>query len=286
MTGMKVVVTGANGQLGQALLRAVGDCADHVFSFLGKEELDITDGAAVKEALRGAAVVINCAAYTNVEAAEDDKLAADAVNTTGAANLALSAARENALLIHISTDYVFGAEANTPISEDALPHPLNAYGHSKWEGEKAIIGSGCRYIIIRTGWLFSLDGKNFVKTMLRLLAANTELRIVSDQVGTPTFADDLAAVILGIINEPSPTEGIYNYSNEGVCSWYDFAVAIAQLSGSSCAVYPCLSSEYTSKAARPPFSVLDKTKIKTTYNLTISHWNAALQRCMQNYRPE
>lgn len=280
------MVTGANGQLGQALQRAVGACSDHVFSFFGKEELDITDNAAVGEALRDADVVINCAAYTNVEAAEDNKLAAEAVNATGAANLALAAARENALLIHISTDYVFGSDANTPITEGSRPHPLNAYGYSKWEGEKAIIDSGCRYIIIRTGWLFSLDGKNFVKTMLRLLAANTELRIVSDQIGTPTYAGDLSTVILRIVNEAHPKEGIYNYSNEGVCSWYDFAVAIARLSGSSCAVYPCRSSEYTSKAARPSFSVLDKTKIKTTFNLTIPHWHSALQRCMQNYRPE
>lgn len=283
---MKVLVTGADGQLGQALQRAAGKCVDHVFSFVGKKELDITDAAAVSLAVQGFDIIVNCAAYTNVETAEDDEVAAAAVNTTGSANLAQASAGENALLIHISTDYVYGAGENTPISEDSLPHPLNAYGHSKWEGEKAIIGSGCRYIIIRTGWLFSLDGKNFVKTMLRLLAANKELRIVSDQVGTPTFADDLATVILGIIDEPSPTEGIYNYSNEGVCSWYDFALAIAELSGSNSSILPCRSSEYICKAARPPFSVLDKTKIKTTYNLTIPHWYAALQRCMQNYRSE
>lgn len=281
---MKVVVTGADGQLGQALRRVAGDCCSHAFSFLGKRDLDITDNAAVRKAVQGFNVVVNCAAYTNVEAAEDDKLAAGAVNTTGAANLAQAAACENALLIHISTDYIFGAETNTPISEEALPSPLNAYGHSKWEGEKAIIGSGCRHIIIRTGWLFSLDGKNFVKTMLRLLSVNKELRIVSDQIGTPTYADDLAAVVLGIINEPSPTEGIYNYSNEGVCSWYDFALAIAHLSESNCSVQPCRSSEYICKAARPTFSVLDKTKIKKTFNVVIPHWYAALQRCMQNYR--
>ena len=283
---MKVLVTGADGQLGQALKRAAGECVDHVFSFVGKKELDITDAAAVSLAVQGFDIVVNCAAYTNVEAAEDDEVSAAAVNTTGTANLAQAAAGENALLIHISTDYVYGAGENTPISEDSLPQPLNVYGRSKWNGEKAVVAGGGRFIIIRTGWLFSLDGKNFVKTMLRLLAANKELRIVSDQVGTPTFADDLATIILGIIDEPSPTEGIYNYSNEGVCSWYDFALAIAELSGSNSSILPCRSSEYICKAARPPFSVLDKTKIKTTYNLTIPHWYAALQRCMQNYRPE
>lgn len=283
---MKVLVTGADGQLGQALQRAAGECVDHVFSFVGKKELDITDAAAVSLAVQGFDIVVNCAAYTNVEAAEDDEVSAAAVNTTGTANLAQAAAGENALLIHISTDYVYGAGENTPISEDSLPQPLNVYGRSKWNGEKAVVAGGGRFIIIRTGWLFSLDGKNFVKTMLRLLAANKELRIVSDQVGTPTFADDLATIILGIIDEPSPTEGIYNYSNEGVCSWYDFALAIAELSGSNSSILPCRSSEYICKAARPPFSVLDKTKIKTTYNLTIPHWYAALQRCMQNYRPE
>lgn len=283
---MKVLVTGADGQLGQALQRAAGGCVDHVFSFAGKKELDITDAAAVSLAVQGFDIIVNCAAYTNVEAAEDDEVSAAAVNTTGIANLAQAAAGENALLIHISTDYVYGAGENTPISEDSLPQPLNVYGRSKWNGEKAVVAGGGRFIIIRTGWLFSFDGKNFVKTMLRLLAANKELRIVSDQVGTPTFADDLATVILGIIDEPSPTEGIYNYSNEGVCSWYDFALAIAELSGSNSSILPCRSSEYICKAARPPFSVLDKTKIKTTYNLTIPHWYAALQRCMQNYRPE
>lgn len=283
---MKVLVTGADGQLGQALQRAVGGCVDHVFSFVGKNELDITDAAAVSPAVRGFDVVINCAAYTNVEAAEDDEASAVAVNTTGVANLAQAVAGENALLVHISTDYIYGAGENTPISETSIPQPLNVYGLSKWNGEKAVEDGGCRFIIIRTGWLFSLHGKNFVKTMLRLLAANTELRIVSDQIGSPTYAADLASAILRIINESHPKEGIYNYSNEGVCSWYDFALAIANLSGSNCSIRPCRSSEYICKAARPPFSVLDKTKIKTTFNLTIPHWYSALRRCMQDYRPE
>lgn len=283
---MKVVVTGADGQLGQALRRVAGSCRDHTFSFLGKGELDISDAESVRKNVSGSDIVVNCAAYTNVEAAEDNESLACAVNTTGVANLAQAVARENALLVHISTDYVYGSGENTPISETALPRPLNVYGHSKWQGEKAIIASACRYIIIRTGWLFSLAGKNFVKTMLRLLAEKSELRIVADQVGTPTYADDLAAVILRIIGENAPAEGIYNYSNEGVCSWYDFSVAIAGLAGSTCAIYPCRSSEYICKASRPPFSVLDKTKIKNTFNLTIPHWYSALQRCMKNYCSE
>lgn len=283
---MKVVVTGADGQLGQALRRVAAHCCDHNFAFLGKGALDITDNAAVSKAVRGADVIVNCAAYTNVEAAEDNESLACEVNSTGAANLAQAAAHEKALLIHISTDYVYGAGENIPISETSLPRPLNVYGHSKWLGEKAIIESACRYIIIRTGWLFSLAGKNFVKTMLRLFAEKAELRIVSDQIGTPTYAGDLAAVILRIINETAPTEGIYNYSNEGVCSWYDFAVAIAGLVGSSCVIHPCRSSEYICKAARPPFSVLDKTKIKTTFNFSIPHWYSALQHCIQNHYSE
>lgn len=275
---MKILVTGADGQLGQTLRRVVGECPDTDFLFAGKKELDITDIAAVRSAVQGTDVVVNCAAYTDVNAAEDNESTAYGINAIGAKNLAESVAAENALLIHISTDYVFGDKENSPISEDATPTPLNAYGRTKWAGEQAIIKSECRHIILRTSWLYSPYGKNFVKTMLQLMASRPEIRVVYDQTGSPTNTEDLARAILSIINTPTPAEGIYHYSNEGVCSWYDFAVAIGELSGSTCEVSPCLSSDFPSKVQRPPFSVLDKSKIRKAFSLTIPHWYESL-RC-------
>lgn len=278
---MKILVTGSNGQLGNEMRRVATEaCAEHEFIFTDVAELDITDAAAVLEAAKGVGAIVNCAAYTNVDAAEDNEGVAHLINATAAANLAAAAKAEGALLIHVSTDYVFGGDGNTPRTEDMPTSPLGAYGRTKLAGEQTILDSGCRSVIIRTAWLYSIHGKNFVKTMLGLMANRPSLNVVFDQVGTPTYAGDLADVIGAILNTPAPAEGIYHYSNEGVCSWYDFAVAIGQLAGSPCAVNPCHSNEFPSKVERPAFSVLDKTKIRTTFNLSIPHWRASLQDCM------
>ena len=278
---MKILVTGSNGQLGSEMRRvATGLCSAHEFIFTDVAELDITNAAAVLEAAKGVGAIVNCAAYTNVDAAEDNEDVAYLINATAAANLAAAAKAEGALLVHVSTDYVFGGDGNTPYTEDLPTNPLGAYGRTKLAGEQAILASGCRSVIIRTAWLYSSHGKNFVKTMLSLMASRPSLNVVFDQVGTPTYAGDLAEAIGTILNTPEPAEGVYHYSNEGVCSWYDFAVAIGQLAGSPCVVNPCHSCEFPSKVTRPAFSVLDKAKIRTTFNLTIPHWQRALAQCM------
>lgn len=278
---MKVLVTGSNGQLGNEMRRVATElCRGHEFIFTDVAELDITDAAAVLEAAKGVGAMVNCAAYTNVDAAEDNEDLAYRINATAAANLAAAAKAEGALLIHISTDYVFSGDSGSPYNEDSPPHPLGAYARTKLAGEQAILASGCRSVIIRSAWLYSIHGKNFVKTMLNLMASRSSLNVVSDQVGTPTYAGDLADAIGTILNTPAPAEGVYHYSNEGVCSWYDFAVAIGQLAGSPCVVSPCHSNEFPSKVTRPAFSVLDKSKIRTTFNLTIPHWHASLKRCV------
>lgn len=282
---MKILVTGSNGQLGNEMRRVATElCAGHEFIFTDVAELDITDATAVMTAASGVGAIVNCAAYTNVDAAEDNEDTAYLINATAVANLAAAAKAEGALLIHVSTDYVFGGEGNTPRTEDLSTNPLGAYGRTKLAGEQAIIDSGCRHVIIRTAWLYSVHGKNFVKTMLGLMEKLPMLRVVFDQVGSPTYAGDLADAIGIIINTPAPTEGTYHYSNEGVCSWYDFAVAIGQLAGSPCVVNPCHSDEFPSKVTRPAFSVLDKTKIRTNFSLNIPHWYSSLQRCMASLK--
>ncbi|MBR3927249.1 MAG: dTDP-4-dehydrorhamnose reductase [Akkermansia sp.] len=278
---MKVLVTGSNGQLGNEMRRVASElCAEHEFIFTDVAELDITDSESVLQAAEGVGVIVNCAAFTNVDAAEENEALAYQLNAEAVSNLAAAAKAQGALLVHISTDYVFGGDGNTPRVEDSPTKPLGAYGRTKLAGEQAALQSGCRSIIIRTAWLYSIHGKNFVKTMLSLMESRPSLNVVFDQVGTPTYAGDLADAIGTIINTPSPAEGVYHYSNEGVCSWYDFAVAIAQLAGSSCKVKPCHSSEFPSKVQRPAFSVLDKTKIRSVFHLSIPHWHASLKRCV------
>ena len=278
---MNILVTGSAGQLGLEMRRVAAEqMPQHHWRFTDVAELDITDAAAVRRAADGVDVIVNCAAYTNVDQAEVDTELARRINSDAVRNLALAAAETGALLIHVSTDYVFGGTANTPYTEDSPTCPLGVYGATKLAGEQAIIDSGCRSVIIRTAWLYSIHGKNFVKTMLSLMASRPSLNVVFDQVGTPTYAGDLADAIGTILNTPAPAEGVYHYSNEGVCSWYDFAVAIGQLAGSPCVVNPCHSNEFPSKVERPAFSVLDKTKIRTTFNLNIPHWHASLKRCV------
>lgn len=288
---MNILVTGANGQLGNEL-RIVARGLSHKFVFTdvvdaeGQEtvHLDITDLEAVRELVKahGIDVIINCAAYTNVEKAETDAELAELLNAKAPQNLAIAMKEAGGLLVHISTDYVFGKEPyNTPCREDMVGTPTGVYGLTKLHGEQNILASGCRYVIIRTAWLYSEFGRNFVKTMLGLTATRPELKVVFDQVGTPTYAYDLAEAIVRIIERP--VEGIYHYSNEGVCSWFDFTKMIAEYSGQTqCNILPCHSDEFPSPVKRPSFSVLDKTKIKETFGLQIPYWTDSLRKCIKN----
>ena len=250
----------------------------------GAEYLDITDREAVMAFVkeRGIDTIVNCAAYTNVDKAESDPETAELLNATAVRHLADAMKAVGGLLIHISTDYVFGKEPyNTPCKEDQKGTPTGVYGLTKLHGEEAIKASGCRAVIIRTAWLYSEFGKNFVRTMLKLTAEKPQLKVVFDQVGTPTYADDLAEAIATILE--TPKEGIYHYSNEGVCSWYDFAKAIAEFAGhKTCDILPCHSEEFPSPVHRPAYSVLDKTKIKETFGLKIPYWTDSLKKCIKN----
>ena len=284
---MNILVTGSDGQLGRSLRRASEGSGDrYIFTDIG--ELDITDAAAVRAMVLGEKVdaIVNCAAYTNVEAAEDNPGPAHLLNAEAPGILAAAAKEAGALLIHISTDYVFGGEfCNTPCPETMSGSPVGVYGQTKLEGEKAVTGSGCRFIIIRTAWLYSEYGRNFLATMLRLTSERPEVNVVFDQVGTPTYAFDLAGVIFKILEERlyEGREGFYHYTDEGVCSWYDFAGAIASFAGhDSCCVLPCHSGEFPSKVRRPAYSVLDKTKIKAAFGIRIPHWTESLKACLSN----
>ena len=227
-------------------------------------------------------VIINCAGYTNVDRAEDETHLADLLNHVAAANLAATARRRGATLIHISTDYVFGGDSCTPIKEDAAPAPLGVYGATKLAGEDAVRASACRYIIIRTAWMYSAYGKNFFKTMLDLTASHPSIKVVCDQTGTPTYAPDLARFIVGIIDGGKLGHtGLYNYTGEGVCSWYDFAHAICKRAGNKCQVSPCRSEDYPTRARRPHYSVLDKSLVKSVFGVTVPHWTDSLDKCFQ-----
>ena len=343
---MKILVTGANGQLGRCI-RLLAPDSGHSFVFtdvveaegLQTQMLDITDPEAVRAmvAAEGIEAVVNCAAYTNVDAAEENYELADLLNAKAPENLAIAMGEVGGLLIHISTDYVFGGDPyNTPCREEQSGTPTGVYGLTKLRGEESIAATGCRHIIIRTAWLYSEFGKNFCKTMLQLTATKPQLKVVFDQVGTPTYARDLAEAIMTIaerywvLNDLPPTAlvvvsdkcasggcaqraalsgsggrakrsgdysepntslqkdydhiyGIYHYSNEGVCSWYDFAKTIAEYAGhTECDIQPCHSDEFPSKVIRPAYSVIDKTKIKETFGLKIPYWTDSLRKCINN----
>lgn len=282
---MNVLVTGANGQLGREM-RLVAASSPDSYVFTDIDELDITDRPAVLDFVssRGIDIIINCAAYTNVDAAEDAPGLAEKLNCDAVRNLADAMFSRGGLLVHISTDYVFGGSGvNTPLTEDQTPCPTGVYGRTKLHGEQAIAASGCRHIIIRTAWLYSEFGRNFLLTMLRLTSEKPELKVVFDQAGTPTYALDLARAIYTIVGQRlyDGREGVYHFSGEGVCSWYDFAMQIARLSGHrSCRILPCHSSEFPSKVVRPAYSVLDKTKIKETFGIRIPYWTDSLSECI------
>ena len=283
---MNVLVTGANGQLGNEMRRISAGSQDH-YIFTDVAELDITDASAVSDMVKGndVEVIVNCAAYTNVDKAEDDEATADLLNNVAVRNLAEAAAAADALLIHVSTDYVFSGNGCIPYTEDSPVEPLGAYGRTKLAGEKSLAAAGCRYMIFRTAWLYSPFGKNFVKTMRKLTAEKDTLNVVFDQVGTPTYAGDLAALICKVISERmTDRQGIYHFSDEGVCSWYDFAVEICSLSGNVCDIRPCHSDEFPSRVKRPHFSVLDKTLVKNTFGIGIPYWKDSLKKCIDELK--
>ncbi len=276
-----ILVVGANGQLGREIRRVSG-LSDINYIFTDIEELDITNIDAIRDCACDVDVIINCAAYTNVDKAEEEKELSDLLNNRAVEYLATVAKEQNITLIHISTDYVFDGTANTPYTEGESTNPIGEYGASKLRGEESVISSGCKHIIIRTSWLYSVWGNNFVKTMQRLTAERESLNVIFDQIGTPTYAGDLADAIGYIIdNNLLDKQGVYHYSNEGVCSWYDFAVEIAEVLGNSCDIRPIHSWEYPSRVTRPHYSVLDKTKFKESFNITIPHWKSALRECIK-----
>lgn len=283
-----ILVTGANGQLGNEMRRLATDCSGNRYVFTDVAELDITDLSAIRWLMdkEHISVVVNCAAYTNVDKAEEDEATADLINHRAVENLAIACEERDAVLIHVSTDYVFSGKGNLPWREEDATDPLGVYGVTKLAGERSVIASGCRYLIFRTAWLYSSFGNNFVKTMRRLTTERDRLTVVFDQVGTPTYAGDLAALIYRIVEEEKyrEHEGIYHYSNEGVCSWYDFAKEIAALSGNVCDIQPCHSDEFPSKVRRPAFSVLDKTKVKHDFQCTVPYWKDSLVKCIQELK--
>ena len=285
---MNILVTGANGQLG-CEMRRLGAVSPNNYIFTDVAELDITNAVAVALFVKQYSVdaIVNCAAYTNVDKAESDEATAELINATAVGNLAIAAKEVGATLFHVSTDYVFGHEGNTPRTEDMPTSPLGVYGRTKLHGEQTIEKSGCKALIFRTAWLYSEFGNNFLKTMMRLTAEREQLNVVFDQIGTPTYAGDLALAIFSIIEAGvyPGNEGIYHFSNEGACSWYDFAVEIAAAAGNTgCHINPCHSSEFPSPVTRPPYSVLDKTKIKNTFDIDIPHWRESMEYCIKRIK--
>ncbi len=285
---MNILITGANGQLGCEMAR-VSLASEHRYIFTDIEQLDITDATAVLEMVQKEKinVIVNCAAYTNVDAAEDDESTADLINHIAVAHLANAAKTAGAVLIHISTDYVFSGINYLPYTERDTTNPIGVYGKTKLAGENAVIDSGCDHIILRTSWLYSKWGKNFVKTMLKLTKEKNALNVIFDQIGTPTYAGDLADAIGWIIDHRmTDKQGVYHFSNEGVCSWYDFTVAISKFAGHTCDIRPIHSFEYPSKVKRPHYSVLDKVHFRETFGYKIPYWMESLEKCINQLKEQ
>ena len=285
---INILVTGSNGQLGNELRKLVKVSKDYNFVFTDIAELDITNPEAIEALMQAEniAVIINCAAYTAVDKAETETVAAYRINRDAPGYLAAAALQFNALLVHVSTDYVFSGEGFRPYTENTSTDPRSTYGTSKLKGEMAVIDSGCRHIIIRTSWLYSAFGNNFIKTVRKYGRERGHLNMIYDQIGTPTHAADLAEAIMLIIsgvirNQIAFNAGIYHYSNEGVCSWYDFALEIIAQSGITCTVAPINTEEYPLPAVRPFYSVLNKGKIKHDFNIKIPYWKDSLTRCLK-----
>ncbi|MBR1789353.1 MAG: dTDP-4-dehydrorhamnose reductase [Bacteroidaceae bacterium] len=301
---MNILVTGANGQLGREMRLVAKQHPEDVYVFTDVVEaegeqttlLDMTDARAVNELVDAKNIhsIVNCAAYTNVDKAETDQTLCRRLNADAPRILAEAMKRVGGLLIHISTDYVFGGDPyNTPCREDQQGTPTGVYGQTKLEGEQAIQQTECQYVILRTAWLYSEYGKNFVKTMLNLTATKPQLKVVFDQCGTPTYALDLARAIAVILQDAKKQTangkytqtGIYHFSDEGVCSWFDFTKVIAQMAGhTECDIQPCHSDEFPSPVRRPAYSVLDKTKVKETFGIEIPYWMDSLRQCIENIK--
>ena len=292
---MNILVTGANGMLGNTIQMVVKNSNDHyIFTDVcdGYQKLDITNIEDIRKTVKKHNIecIINCAAWTNVDAAETAGNIVETLNATAPENLAKAMKEVDGLLVHISTDYVFGGDPyNTPCKEDQKGTPTGVYGLTKLHGEEKIQAVGGKHIIIRTAWLYGEFGKNFVKTMMNLTATKPELKVVFDQCGTPTYAVDLANAIFDIVENRKyeGNTGIYHFSNEGVCSWYDFAKQIAKLAGNTnCNIQPCHSNEFPSPVKRPAYSVFDKTKIKETFGTNVPYWEDSLEKCMENLKKE
>lgn len=293
---MNILVTGANGQLGNEVQLVSKQSKNDKYFFTdvceGYEKLDITDIDKIRSYANEYDIqcIINCAAWTNVDKAETAGDIVETLNATAPENLAKVMKERNGLLVHISTDYVFGGDPyNTPCREDQKGTPTGVYGLTKLHGEQKIQATGCNYIILRTAWLYSEFGHNFVKTMLNLTSTKPQLKVVFDQTGTPTYAGDLAETIFNIIENRKYEghTGIYHFSNEGVCSWYDFTKMIALIAGNNnCDIEPCHSNEFPSPVTRPAYSVLDKTKIKETFGIKIPYWLDSLKKCMGNMKAD
>ena len=295
---MKILVTGSNGQLGNEMRILAKESQDtYVFTDVNTVEgvettfLDITDLEAVRQIVKDNAInaIVNCAAWTNVDGAEDPEKyeLVEKLNATAPENLAKAMKEVGGLLVHISTDYVFGAEPyNTPCKEDQAGTPTGVYGLTKLHGEQKIKATECNHVIIRTAWLYSEFGKNFCKTMMNLTATKPELKVVFDQVGTPTYALDLARAITVVLEKFDGTQtGVYHYSNEGVCSWFDFTKMIAEYNGTTtCNVQPCYSCDFPSPVKRPSYSVLDKNKIKAVFGVEVPYWTDSLKKCINNLK--
>ena len=281
---MNILVTGAKGLLGNEI-RDVSVKSRNKYFFTGIEELDITKKKQVEDFVKtnGIEVVINCAAFVNADKAEEEKDTTTLLNETAVRDLAELCSEVNATLVHISSDYVFRGDKSTPRCEDDLTDPCCFYGKTKVKGELSILNSGCQYLIFRTSWLYSKYGNSFVKTIFKLTEDRSDIKVVFDQVGTPTYAKDLAGLICKIIEEGlyKNNSGIYHFSNEGVCSWYDFAKEINLLAGHKCDIIPCDSSEYLTRAKRPHYSVLDKRKVKTVFGVSIPYWRESLIQCLK-----
>ena len=294
---MTVLVTGANGQLGSEMRLVAAESKDrYIFTDVAElpgvetVKLDITDIEAVRALVKEHDVkaIVNCAAYTNVDKAEEDQEFCGLLNAKAPENLAVVMKEVDGLLVHVSTDYVFGGDPyNTPCREDQKGTPTGVYGMTKLQGEQAIQASGCHYVIIRTAWLYSEFGKNFVKTMLALTETKPQLKVVFDQTGTPTYAWDLAKAIYDIVENRKyeGNDGVYHYSNEGVCSWFDFTKMIAEYAGhTACDIKPCHSDEFPSKVRRPAYSVLDKTKIKSVFGVEVPYWTDSLKKLIKKLK--
>lgn len=284
---MNILITGSNGQLGQEFQYLSKINTQHHFIFVDKEELDITSFLKLDEffSKQKIDVIINCAAYTAVDKAESDKEVTYSINVLGPQNLAVIAKKYNIKLVHFSTDYVFNGTNYLPYKESDIPNPQSIYGKTKFEGENEIIKNANIYAIIRTSWLYSQYGNNFVKTITKLATERGAINIIFNQIGTPTYARDLASAvlyILPILNEKN--SGIYNYSNEGVTSWYDFARNICKLQNIPCRLAPIEDKDYPTAAKRPNYSVLNKEKIKKTFNIEIPQWQDSLERCIEELK--